>query len=51
MLFDQWTGAKGIPDPYQQSEEFQEKTYRTIEAASAAWKSRLSTTGATQQRS
>ncbi|PZX45743.1 protein-tyrosine phosphatase [Roseinatronobacter thiooxidans] len=41
MLFDHWTGARGIPDPYRQSCEFHETVYRRIEEAATAWASKL----------
>jgi len=37
LLFDQWTGAKGIADPYRKSVEFHESVYDTIKIASEAW--------------
>lgn len=41
MLFDQWTGMKGIADPYRQPEEFHEKVFQQISTAANAWASRL----------
>ncbi len=41
MLFDHWTGAKGIADPYRLSREFHELTFVAIEAAGQAWAARL----------
>ena len=41
MLFDHWTGAKGIADPYRLSREFHELTFVAIEAAGLAWSARL----------
>jgi len=41
MLFDHWTGAKGIADPYKLSREFHELTFVAIEAAGQAWAARL----------
>lgn len=37
MLFDQWTGAKGIPDPYRRSAEFHAEVFAQIDAAASAW--------------
>ena len=42
MLFDQWTGAKGIADPYRRSEAVHRETRDRIIAAGAAWAARLS---------
>jgi protein-tyrosine phosphatase len=42
MLFDHWTGARGISDPYKRSPEFHEAVYTRIEEAAAAWSARLS---------
>lgn len=47
MLFDHWTGAKGIADPYQKSEDFHEAVFQQIEAAASAWAQRLSLKGKT----
>jgi protein-tyrosine phosphatase len=41
MLFDQWTGMKGIADPYQRSQEFHESVFLQIKAAADAWALRL----------
>lgn len=41
MLFDQWTGAKGIADPYQRSREFHVKVHEQIRDAADAWAERL----------
>lgn len=41
MLFDQWTGMKGIADPYQHSQEFHEQVFHQIKAAADAWAPRL----------
>ena len=41
MLFDQWTGAKGIADPYRQSRRFHEEIHAKISAAAEAWCTRL----------
>jgi protein-tyrosine phosphatase len=44
MLYDHWTEAKGIADPYRLSREFHELTYVKIEAAGKAWAARLAKT-------
>lgn len=41
MLFDQWVGAKGIPDPYRRSREFHTATYEMTVKAADAWAERL----------
>lgn len=41
MLFDQFTGGKGIADPYRRSHEFHESVFSQINAAAAAWAVRL----------
>ena len=41
MLFDQWSGATGIQDPYRRSREFHEQTYLKLEAAAASWAEKL----------
>jgi len=41
MLFDHWTGARGISDPYQRSREFHDVVYERLEEAGAAWVARL----------
>lgn len=41
MLFDQWTGARGIPDPYRRSREFHEQVFEQVDAAARAWAMRL----------
>lgn len=43
MLFDHWTGTRGISDPYQRSREFHEAVYIRIEEAARAWAQRLTT--------
>lgn len=42
MLFDQWTGATGIPDPYRRSDSVHQDIRDRIIAAGAAWTARLS---------
>jgi len=41
LLFDQWTEAKGIPDPYRRSATFHQDVYTLIEAAASAWIEKL----------
>ena len=41
MLFDQWTGAQGIPDPYRKTPEFHEEVYLKIAAGASAWATKL----------
>lgn len=41
MLLDQWVGAKGIPDPYQRSQEFHEHVYELIDQATNSWIEKL----------
>lgn len=45
MLFDHWTGAQGVADPYKRSAEFHEAVYLKIEAAAAGWIKRLPKVG------
>ncbi|NGM44561.1 low molecular weight phosphotyrosine protein phosphatase [Rhodobacter sp. SGA-6-6] len=42
LLFDQWTGGKGIADPYRKPLEFHRQVRDQIFAAAAAWAGRLS---------
>jgi len=37
LLFDQWTGARGIADPYRKSVEFHEGVFDALKTASEAW--------------
>lgn len=41
VLFDRWTRAKGIPDPYRRSASFHEKVFGLIEQAAAKWAAHL----------
>jgi len=41
MLFDQWVGAKGIPDPYRRSVTFHEEVFAKVESAANAWVDKL----------
>lgn len=50
MLFDQWTGAKGIPDPYRRSQEFHQRVYGLVEAAADAWAARLAPSASRKAR-
>ena len=45
MLFDHWSGANGIADPYKRSAEFHELVFDKIEAAAAEWIKRLPKAG------
>jgi protein-tyrosine phosphatase len=42
MLFDHWTGARGISDPYKQSREFHEMIFARLSDAAQAWVEKLS---------
>ena len=41
MLFDQWSGAAGIPDPWRKSETFHREVRDRILTAAGAWARRL----------
>ncbi len=41
MLFDHWTGAQGIADPYRMAEAFHRETRDQILQAAKAWGARL----------
>lgn len=41
MLFDQWSGAKGIADPYRHSRDFHEAVFAQVHAAAEAWSKKL----------
>jgi protein-tyrosine phosphatase len=41
MLFDKWTGEKGIADPYLRSTEFHEKTFAALSDAAQGWVRRM----------
>ena len=45
MLFDHWSGATGIADPYRRSAEFHELVFHQIEAAAAGWIKKLPKAG------
>ena len=41
LLYDQWSGATGIPDPYGRSRLFHEEVFHQIAAATEHWALRL----------
>lgn len=41
MLFDQWTGARGIADPYRQPAAVHAQIFDQLSAAAEAWAARL----------
>lgn len=41
MLYDHWSGATGIADPYQRSVQFHDSVFQQIETAAKAWAKRL----------
>lgn len=41
MLFDQWTGARGIADPYRRSAAFHAEVFTLIDRAATAWAEKL----------
>ena len=41
MLFDHWSGGKGIPDPYQKPRDFHRRVVSDILIAADAWTLRL----------
>lgn len=43
LLYDQWSGATGIPDPYRRARSVHEHVFQQIAAASQAWAARLAT--------
>jgi len=43
MLYDHWSGASGIADPYQRSIQFHDSVFQQIETAAKAWAKRLNT--------
>lgn len=45
MLFDQWTGAKGIADPYRRSRAFHEEVHTQVAEAARSWVARLAPKG------
>ncbi|SMX23623.1 arsenate reductase/protein-tyrosine-phosphatase family protein [Boseongicola aestuarii] len=45
MLFDQWTGSKGIADPYRHPRESHETAFDQLTAAADAWAARLAPGG------
>lgn len=44
MLFDQWSGARGIADPYRKSPEFHAHVMTEIARAADAWIAKLNRT-------
>lgn len=44
MLFDHWTGARGIADPYRMAEAFHRETRDQVLTAAKAWTARLDKT-------
>jgi protein-tyrosine phosphatase len=47
MLFDHWTGAKGVEDPYRRPPEVHARALTDILRAAEAWAPRLTQKGAT----
>lgn len=45
LLFDQWTGGKGIADPFHRSRDFHEAVFAMIRDAARAWAGKLALTG------
>lgn len=41
LLFDQWTGARGIADPFRRSVDFHEEVFMQIDKAANAWVDKL----------
>jgi protein-tyrosine phosphatase len=41
MLFDQWTGAKGVEDPFRRAPEVHARVLTDIDRAAQAWAPRL----------
>lgn len=41
LLFDQWTGGQGIPDPYRKPRAVHEDVFARIAAGAEAWSRRL----------
>lgn len=41
MLFDHWTGAEGVPDPYRHARAVHEAAFARIATATTAWIGRL----------
>lgn len=41
MLFGQWIGEKDIPDPYKQSKEAFEHSYKLIKESAESWSKKL----------
>lgn len=45
MLFDHWTAATGIPDPFRQPREYHETIFDLISSAADGWITRLAAKG------
>lgn len=43
MMFDLWTGATGVADPYQRTTQFHEEVFAQIKFAATAWMDKLQT--------
>ena len=41
MLFDKWTGERGIADPYLRPKDFHERTFAALSEAAQGWAKRL----------
>ncbi|MHC0052489.1 arsenate reductase/protein-tyrosine-phosphatase family protein [Actibacterium sp. D379-3] len=41
LLFDQWSGGKGIADPYQRRREFHQRIFDEITQAAQTWATKL----------
>ncbi|MCL4674625.1 MAG: low molecular weight phosphotyrosine protein phosphatase [Pararhodobacter sp.] len=45
FLFDQWSGGKGIADPYRRSREFHEAVFAMIRDGARGWAEKIATPG------
>lgn len=45
FLFDQWSGGKGIGDPYRRSREFHEAVYAMIRDGARGWADKIAVSG------
>lgn len=41
MLFDKWTGERGISDPYLRTKDYHERTFASLSEAAQGWAKRL----------
>lgn len=41
MLFDKWSGERGIADPYLRSKDYHERTFAALSEAAQGWATRL----------